>query len=641
MPSPDRWTVAGDFVVSCDDGNDSALAPDIAAVPLGSPWSGSLHAVWHEYEEGPYYATTIHYSMSKQDERGLKWSNDEPAEGDRTISEPIPNMDAENASVAVDIQGYVHVVWCQQLTSSPNTYEAFYRMSYNNGLDWTAQQRISYRKNGGYDSHEPFAPKIDISDNYLGQKVIHVVWSELDPQTTRMEVMYSRSADGGNTWTGTSQETPISSTSSEEWATDPDISVGGNAELVHVVWSQLSTISWSSEVYYTRSTTAGASTWTTENAVSFAPSTPDDRSVGRARVTSVGGLVMTIWDQPIQVSGQYSEICISVSTSAGGTGSWNGANSDIPISFHDGNWGADPGSLDVIVGEIGTAYAVWTEYDETSPFGSSEIYYSMSTTPSVPASWSGRTADYVLSTPDGTPGEPTSAVKPAVDIATMAGKERLQIAWSEPNSAIEGDGGLNPEPMSRGGRLVGGGNEIHYIPETTFDIPISTLGWSFISVPLVQYNTSIAVVLDDSWGDGSTTWDRAIWYNPSTPADPWKQYNTAWPSAMNDLTILNHKMGVWVNITAVGDGLLTGAGNNTNNSQITLKAGWNLIGYPALDDTSYTVANLKTATGATIVEGYNANATYKTSNLANTYVLKRGKAYWVLVPSETTWTVNW
>ena len=74
---------------------------------------------------------------------------------------------------------------------------------------------------------------------------------------------------------------------------------------------------------------------------------------------------------------------------------------------------------------------------------------------------------------------------------------------------------------------------------------------------------------------------------------------------------------------------------------IPLIAGWNLVGYPANDDSTYNIGNLKTVTGATIVEGYSAAAPYRISELANSYILKRGEAYWIKVDSDTFWTVDW
>jgi hypothetical protein len=430
--SPTVWTGGGDFVVSCDDGNDSALDPEIAVAPPGSPTANSLHAVWHEYEES-LGVTAIHYSMSKASEKGLKWSNDEPAEGDRTINGIFNGQNATNASVAVDVQGYVHVVWCQQFNPGVATYEAFYKRSMDNGQSWGPDVRISYRKNGGLDAHQPFAPKMAVSNDYLGQKILHVVWAETDPQTTHSEVYYSRSYDNGNTWSGASDDALISGTNSAEPAYDPDVSVGGSSDLVHVVWSQFNPSSASSEVFYTRSTNAGAGTWAAEDPVSYSPTTPDDRNVGRAKVASVGSSVLTIWDQPIPTSGQYGEICISMSTNAGGAGTWNGANSDIPISFHDpnGTWGVDFGSLDVVAGLGGAAYAVWTEFDEHSPFGSSEICYSMSHTPADPLSWTGRSEQAFRR-----PGE-LRREDPAAGRVERAQRRRLGKGGGEPGRPVQ------------------------------------------------------------------------------------------------------------------------------------------------------------------------------------------------------------
>ncbi|MFH0815322.1 MAG: M14 family zinc carboxypeptidase [Methanobacteriota archaeon] len=171
-----------------------------------------------------------------------------------------------------------------------------------------------------------------------------------------------------------------------------------------------------------------------------------------------------------------------------------------------------------------------------------------------------------------------------------------------------------------------------------FRVPVVT-GWNFISMPIVPASTSMPAALTD--GDGDTTWTRAMWFNPNTPADPWKQYNSAWPGFMNDLSSVNVQMGVWVYVTVVGDGFINITGSAPGTQGILLKAGWNLVGYPASNDATYNVGNLKTDTGATIVEGFSAPATYKTAVLLNAYVLKKGEAYWICVPADTTWTVSW
>ncbi|MBI5000146.1 MAG: hypothetical protein HZB92_01260 [Euryarchaeota archaeon] len=171
------------------------------------------------------------------------------------------------------------------------------------------------------------------------------------------------------------------------------------------------------------------------------------------------------------------------------------------------------------------------------------------------------------------------------------------------------------------------------------------LGWNLISVPLVGPTVLPGALMDIADGGGGLVqWDRVMWYDPGTPANLWKQYYTVWNAGLNDLTVVNHTIGVWLNVTNVGDGQIclggSGYANNTN-ATIPLSQGWNLIGYPARDDSTYPVGQLISATGATLVEGFNATATYRTSPLVASYVMKRGQAYWVYCPSATTWWVNW
>jgi agmatine deiminase len=174
------------------------------------------------------------------------------------------------------------------------------------------------------------------------------------------------------------------------------------------------------------------------------------------------------------------------------------------------------------------------------------------------------------------------------------------------------------------------------ITEQYFDVPVVS-GWNLISFPVVDYGAP-ATVFDDAGGD--TTWDRVMWYDPRDSQDHWKQYYKVWPAAMNQLTNIDFRMGLWVNITNPGsDGKLSVDGEDLSTTQIQLYVGWNMVGYPAKVDTTYTVGNMKSETGATIVEGFSAAATYKTSVLADATIMKKGMGYWVKVPADVTWTV--
>jgi parallel beta-helix repeat protein len=175
------------------------------------------------------------------------------------------------------------------------------------------------------------------------------------------------------------------------------------------------------------------------------------------------------------------------------------------------------------------------------------------------------------------------------------------------------------------------------MPPPIFQIPVVT-GWNLISIPHLQLNPSTPTALLDI--NGNTLWDRVFWYDSSNMANRWMLYNTEWPPIWNDLRYVNRTMGLWINITKVGDGYLNISGYSIPTTSIPLRAGWNLVGYPTLA-TNMTVANAFGGTGADIVEAFDQNATYKTRVVGPTYLLKPGEGYWVHVPADTVWTVNW
>ena len=163
-----------------------------------------------------------------------------------------------------------------------------------------------------------------------------------------------------------------------------------------------------------------------------------------------------------------------------------------------------------------------------------------------------------------------------------------------------------------------------------------------VSTGLIPTDTSVPGILIDL--DYNTTWTMLQYFDSSDPGDPWKTWAGFKPPVLNDLTNGTHSMGFWLFIpdaVALGDGLIRITGNEPASTVIGLKAGWNMVGYPANDDTTYDVDDLIVETGATSVEGLNSSAPYRIEVLAGNYVLKRGEAYWVKVDSDTIWTVDW
>jgi parallel beta-helix repeat protein len=209
--------------------------------------------------------------------------------------------------------------------------------------------------------------------------------------------------------------------------------------------------------------------------------------------------------------------------------------------------------------------------------------------------------------------------------------------YSGPNQDISGSDGLGDTPYNN----IGGGSgaQDNYplmppFPYIEFDMPLQQ-GWNLISLPLEQTNPyDIFQVLQSI--DGK--WDLIQTYDP-TDDDHWIHYNVNWPSELNELDGLDHKIGFWINITEPGGTTLTVFGNYPTSTSITLYTGWNLVGYPSFVEKP--ISNSLTGTGYDAVEGFNASTPYHISPLSDSYMMKPGEGYWVHVPADTVWVVDW
>ncbi len=157
-------------------------------------------------------------------------------------------------------------------------------------------------------------------------------------------------------------------------------------------------------------------------------------------------------------------------------------------------------------------------------------------------------------------------------------------------------------------------------------------GWNLISLPLEQVNTSIPNVLSSINGQ----WDVIKYYDNTDKNDTWKTYRPG--ASTNDLASIDNTMGFWIKITEP-DVNLAVRGNIPDYTIIPLYAGWNLVSYPSL--TPDIVANSLWGTGADKVDVYDGGSPYLISLVGPTYLMEPGKGYWVHVPADTIWTVEY
>ena len=171
-----------------------------------------------------------------------------------------------------------------------------------------------------------------------------------------------------------------------------------------------------------------------------------------------------------------------------------------------------------------------------------------------------------------------------------------------------------------------------WTPPITYNITL-TLGWNLISLPLTQSDESIDSVLSSIAGK----WDYILIYNATDNSDHWKSNSTFKPDQLNDLKTMDHTMGLWINMTE--NCTLELMGYEANSTSIPLYAGWNLVGYPTQNNE--TVGNALWGTGADRVEAFDASQPYNVIEVGPNYVMQPGEGYWIHVPADTVWTVDW
>jgi hypothetical protein len=100
-------------------------------------------------------------------------------------------------------------------------------------------------------------------------------------------------------------------------------------------------------------------------------------------------------------------------------------------------------------------------------------------------------------------------------------------------------------------------------------------GWNLISVPLIQSNTSAEYVLQTLELNYST-----IQGHHAGRSRPWLHWHRDKPNYFNDVIEINHEEGYYIDM--VNPDYLVVAGKVATITQIQLKTGWNLVGYPSL-----------------------------------------------------------
>jgi PKD repeat protein len=156
--------------------------------------------------------------------------------------------------------------------------------------------------------------------------------------------------------------------------------------------------------------------------------------------------------------------------------------------------------------------------------------------------------------------------------------------------------------------------------------------WNLFSVPLVQKDTAREVVLQTIDGN----YVKVHGYHAGK-SRPWLNWHRDKPKKLNDAISIDHKSGFYIDMI-VPDYLVT-AGKVATSTDINLKTGWNLIGFPQLEED--TVANsLSSIAGKYNKVEYYDTVTDKELRLQPDDLMYPGLGYWIHATDDCVLTLT-
>jgi parallel beta-helix repeat protein len=173
-----------------------------------------------------------------------------------------------------------------------------------------------------------------------------------------------------------------------------------------------------------------------------------------------------------------------------------------------------------------------------------------------------------------------------------------------------------------------------YFPTKNYTLLIP--GWNLLSVPLVQNQNNLSIVLGSIYG----SYDAVQRYNNSDLNDPWKHYRPE-KAFGNDLSTLNESMGFWIHINkSAATAFLYNGTEPSSNRSIFLYPGWNMVGFPSLSNRERAIAlnNLIFDIHVDAIWTFDAS-TQKWREIGASDSFELGRGYWIHATQECIWEV--
>lgn len=678
-----------DFVISPNlkSNNGNAVNPSIAIDRFGI-----IHVVWSEQiqTDGTW---EIMYSRSTNN--GKDWTGFDQEipvshrlgnEGDaQTISTPkIYAAPSDKWGVML------YVVWSEFTEKDGSSIHI--SKSYNGGVTWSGMENDIAYIPGEFMSYNPV---LAVSGKD-GQEV-HISWSQKSLQYELEEIYYIMNYDYGNIGRWLGEAKAISFPANDDMAVGRLSMSIDEKNWLHVIWSQRNIKEPTfSEIYYSGSDNLGQ-TWTGVGK-DMVISKFDGHPASKPTVSTSPDRVQVAWTELDESSPKGTiEIHTSWSEQPFNSESWTGLKDDIVVS-HGDTWGpANAQNATMVLGSyrgIWSPTYVWDELNDEptffnnllAPDQNNEIHTnppewtldidvfgsgSVSIDPDQSTYANGVSvlltaypiAGWSFAYWGGNLSGSTNPITIIMDYDKYVTATFTQDQYTLTLN-IYGTGSVSKSPLQAtytygqvvtltatpvfgwrfdhwSGSLAGSANPT-LITMTSSKVVNAyfyqninyvnlTSGWNLVSLPLIQSNTAITSVLSSITG----SYDSVKYFNAQDKADPWKTYRVG--RSGNDLTNIDHTMAVW--IKTIRPCTLSIYGNIPTSTSISLYAGWNFVGYPT-QDTNQLVSTALAGTGYDRVEGFQSASPYL-KVLTGVDKMVPGQGYWVHVPANTVWTINW
>lgn len=176
----------------------------------------------------------------------------------------------------------------------------------------------------------------------------------------------------------------------------------------------------------------------------------------------------------------------------------------------------------------------------------------------------------------------------------------------------------------------------------TYDITLESGGesggWNYISTPLVPNQKNLSSILNDPVDGISDSYDKVMYYEASQ--DKWRTHGVDRKPKFNDIEGWDHEMGIWIHMTK--DDVLTIQGPHPYRTTLSLKPGWNMVGYPS--NTERTASEILPS-NITKLAVFNSTEQYNLEYLTDlsTLTLKPGEGYWLYngASDDVRWTIDY